>query len=53
MKKIFTLWVANKLINRGFKVVSSEINLSYPNLKVFIFEDTVELRQALGEITNK
>jgi hypothetical protein len=49
MKKIFKLWLANELVNRGLKVVKYEVNTDNPKLKVFVFEDTKELSVALKE----
>lgn len=47
---IFTQKVANKLESRGFKVEKIVPNKRNPRYKVFYFEDTVELRNALREI---
>lgn len=52
-KKIFKLWVANELINRGFEVVGWEVNINNPRLKVFLFENTTEFKKALKEVTVK
>lgn len=53
MKKIFKLWLANELINKGFGVIKYEINSDNPKLKVFIFEDTKEFNDAINEIMKK
>lgn len=44
--KVFSIHVANKLSNMGFEVLGHEINLKMPTKKVFLFENTNELRQA-------
>lgn len=53
MKKytVFSLKVANELINRGFALVGTGINLQHPKYKVFYFEDTEDLRAAIADIT--
>lgn len=48
---VFTLKLANKLVDKGFKVIRTGINLDKPQFKVFYFEDTAKLRQAVAELT--
>ena len=53
MKKytVFSLSVANKLIEKGYKLIGTGINLQHPQYKVFYFEDTPEVRAAIADIT--
>ncbi|MFA6708401.1 MAG: DUF5659 domain-containing protein [Fusobacterium sp.] len=51
IKKIFSLKLANELMRKGFDIVGYEINLKNPILKVFHFEATKELSEAMTEIT--
>lgn len=50
MKKIFKMWLANELVNKGFSVVKYEVNKDNPKLRVFIFEESKELGDAIQEI---
>lgn len=50
--KIFTLKLANKLVKMGFDIVDWEINTKKPDLKVFIFENSKELQDAITKINN-
>ncbi|MGL5646900.1 MAG: DUF5659 domain-containing protein [Clostridium sp.] len=52
MKRIFKMWLANELINRGFEIVKHEVYIKNPRLKVFLFEDTEELNMAIMDIMN-
>ena len=47
---VFSLRIANELVNRGFKIVGTGINTDDIRYKVFYFEDTVEFRKAFKEI---
>lgn len=51
--KIFTLKLANMLVKRGFQIIDWEINTNRPNFKVFIFENSKELQDAISEINKK
>lgn len=53
IKKIFTLWLATELRDRGFYILKVEPNTKKPWLKVYIFEETPQLLAALSEITAK
>lgn len=48
---VFSLRVANQLVNQGFKVIGTGVNLQKPQYKVFFFENTEELRAAVDKIT--
>ena len=50
---IFSLKVANELVKRGFEVKDTQINIKYPEYKVFLFEESNEIRKALKEITQR
>lgn len=43
-KKIFSRKLAIYLREYGCKIISTEVNRHKPNLDVYIFEDTPELR---------
>ena len=45
--KIFSKVLANRLCSLGFKVIDTEINNQKPWLYVYLFEDTVPLREAV------
>lgn len=45
--KVFTLKLARKLCELGFKVVGTAPNAQKPWLNVYLFEDTQELREAI------
>lgn len=45
--KIFSKVLANRLCSLGFKVIGTEINNQKPWLYVYLFEDTVPLREAV------
>lgn len=56
MKKdyvVFSLRVANELVNKGFNVINAGVNIKFPQYKVFYFEDTKELRNAIAKINAK
>lgn len=47
---VFSLRIANELVKRGYPIVETSINVKFPQYKVFIFEDTEELRRTLDEV---
>ena len=47
---VYSLRVANELVNKGFKIQGTGINIQNPQYKVFFFEDTKELREAIKAI---
>lgn len=51
--RIYSLKLANELINKGYKLVKTEVNIKYPQYKVFLFEYTDELHKILENIKNK
>lgn len=50
--KVFSLKLANKLVKRGFEIVNWEINTNKPTLKVFIFNNSKELQDAINDIVS-
>lgn len=50
---IFTRKIAFKLEQMGFKLVKIQENHKKQGYSVYFFEDTIELHQALLEITQK
>ena len=42
-KVVFSKDLANKLVNLGFKLIKTEINLKDTKFKVFIFENSEDL----------
>lgn len=50
---VYTLKVANELVNRGFQIIDTSINIQKPQYKVFWFADSPEIREAITEITKK
>jgi hypothetical protein len=53
IKKIFNGTIAQKLIQKGFKVIRFEKNLKNPIFTVFVFEKTKEFEETLLSITLK
>lgn len=49
----FSLRLANFLVGKGFKIKNSGINLMYPQFKVFYFEDSIQLRDAVNEYNSQ
>lgn len=41
--KVYSLKLANKLINKGYKLINTEINLKFPQFKIFVFEGSDDL----------
>ena len=48
-KVVFSKELANILVNRGFSILRTEINLRDPKFKVFVFENSPELMAAIEE----
>ena len=48
---VYSLRVATALVDKGFEVINTSININNPKLKVFYFENTKELREAVAELT--
>jgi hypothetical protein len=42
-KVVFSKELANKLVNAGFELIKTEINIKDPKYRVFIFKNTPEL----------
>ena len=52
-KVVFSKELANNLVNSGFKVLRTELNLKDPKFKVFVFEDSEGLQEAIDEFKKK
>lgn len=50
---VFSRKLTRKLESLGFMVVKMAPNKKYPNLMVYYFEETPELRRAVVELTAK
>ena len=53
MKTIYTKWLALELRKMGFQIVATGINENFPQYNTYIFIDSVELRNAIKQLTNK
>ena len=51
LKKIFSRKLAYSLRLRGFSIIGTEPNSYKPQFDVYLFKDTVELCDAITEIT--
>lgn len=47
---VFTRKLVSELEKQGFKVIQIAPNRNNPNLNVYYFEETVELRRAVQEL---
>ena len=47
---VLSLWLARELQDRGFECIGTGKNINKKQFKVFFFEDSDELRQAIDEI---
>lgn len=47
---IYTLRIAQQLIQRGFPIVKTGLNPTKPEFKIFYFANSPQLKQALSEI---
>lgn len=52
-KAIYTRWLAFALRSAGFKLLRTDVNPNYPELKVYIFENSPELLQELSRLTKE
>ena len=50
---VYNLQLAHLLANKGFKLVGTGINYNNPKFKVFYFEDTPELHEAVKELKRR
>ena len=48
---VFSRKLTRKLEKRGFNVVKMAPNHEYPDKTVYYFEETLELRKAVNELT--
>ena len=48
-KVVFSKDLANKLVNLGFKLIKTEINLKDPKFKVFIFDNSEDLEAVVAQ----
>lgn len=46
---VFTIRLARVLMDHGFKLKNTGVNYNYPTLKVYYFEDTIELRKVVAQ----
>lgn len=55
MKKclVYTLKLANQLVELGYEIIETSINTNNPKYKVFFFEDTPEIRAEIKRLTAK
>ena len=51
LKKIFSRKLAYELRLRGFAIIGTEPNSYKPQFDTYLFKDSVELREAMTEIT--
>lgn len=51
-KRIFSLWLARALQERGHELIDTEAHRRDNRLLIFIFEDTPSLRQDIVELTS-
>lgn len=49
---IYTKWLANALINQGFRVIRTEANKKQPELICWIFENNADLQIAIRYLTH-
>lgn len=47
---VLSLWLAREFQDRGFECIGTGRNIKKKQFKVFNFEDSLELRQAIDEI---
>ena len=52
-KAIYTRWLAFALRSQGFRLLRTDINPNYPELKVYVFENTPELLLAMSRLTKE
>lgn len=50
---VYSLQLAHELTNKGFEIKATGINFNNPKLKVFYFENTVELQKAIKEFNTQ
>lgn len=50
---VYSLRLANYLVNNDFKIKSTSINVNYPKYKIFYFEQTDELLAAIEKFKQK
>ncbi len=52
-KEIFSIRVANELVRLGHKIIDVRLNYKDPKLRVFIFNETEQLKKDLEDIFKK
>lgn len=53
IKIIYTRWLAECLVNQGFRVIGLRPNPNHPNFCCWVFENTEALNSALTTITQQ
>lgn len=53
IKTIYTRWLAEYLVNQGFRVIGLKPNPNHPELCCWAFENTEALKTALTTITQQ
>lgn len=48
---IYTKWVAFELCKQGFRILRTQKNKKFPDLDIYVFEDSPELQAAITNIT--
>lgn len=52
-KIIYSKWLAYELRGRGFELLRTGINKNFPQYNTYIFQDSIELKEAIEDLTNK
>ena len=52
-KIIYSKWLAYELRERGFGIVRVGVNKNFPQYNTYIFQDSIELKEAIEALTNK
>ena len=50
---VFTLRMANNLVEQGYELLGTSIDIKNPKYKVFLFKDSAELREAVKKLSRK
>lgn len=52
-KIIYSKWLAYELRARGFELLRVGINKNFPQYNTYIFQNSIELKEAIEALTNK
>lgn len=52
-KKVYTLWIAERLCDQGFKIIDILPNVKKPWLKVYVFEVVPGFQKAFENIVRE